>query len=219
MKSNKLIKDVKITFKTPIEKKEMGDEVKESRVKFITGVKISDEDRQKLKRVYVMVNRARSLAIRYIKDHDDISLNEFKSLVLKKLTSKPLTHLMTSLVSQELYHIHRIGKRGIDDVEPTSKSISFYEDKLVNNRFTINYRRDKIVFEDLDILMELDERIPRLDEGRQFYLNICVDDLFKVDYVYINVFYFPMPRSKQPNRVESRKTLCSFYFFFVQWSA
>lgn len=195
-RNSKIIKNVRITFAKPIEETKETNETKdkETRSKFITGVKISPEDRQKLKRVYVMVNRARSLAIRYIKDHDNISLNEFKSLVLKKLTSKPLSHLMTSLVSQELYHIHRIGKSGINSVIPETKSISFYEDKLVNNRFTINYRRDKIVFEDLDILMELEERIPRVDERRQFYLNVCVDDLFKVDYVYINVFYYPVKR-------------------------
>lgn len=191
MKLTSNVKLVGIKFNNTAEKAQTEHKKAPVRRKFVTGAKLSDEGKEKLKRVFSIINRARYLAVRYIKESPDISLMDFKSKVMNALTKETLNHVVSSMVNQEMYHIHRVGAKDIDEIKPESKSVSFYEGKMVNNRFTISYRRDKIVIEDLDIMLDLDNRIPRIDESKQFYLNICVDDLFKMNYIYINVTYTP----------------------------
>lgn len=187
MKSNKTIKNVVVKFNKPLEVKKPTP----VRRKFVTGVSISEEGRSKLKRVFSLVNRARHLAIRYLTDSPDIGLDEFKSKVFDVLTSEQVPHFTSSIINRELYHIHKLGAKDVLEIAPESKSISFHEEKMVNNRFTINYRRDKIVLEDLDILLDLENRLPRFDQSKQYYLNVCVNDLLKVSYVFVNLFYYP----------------------------
>ena len=190
--SNTDIKKVSIQFKNPIlapvVKKEPQVTKKNKNHKFVTKVSLDDDAMIKLKRVFFLMHRCRILAKQFLSSNKDISLNELQALVQKNLTKEQLTHVMSSIIKREVYYMHK-ERNNINDVDMNPNSINFYEESSINNRFVINYRRNRVFIEDLNIVLTLGRRLPEFKEEEKFYLNVCVDDTSNIGYVFINVFF------------------------------
>lgn len=165
------------------------------REKFVTLCTVSDEDREKLKRIFALVNHARQLTQSRLNRSVDESIEELESNILKSINprkSGKVSDTLRDLILRDIRRIYKAYKETGKAELGNTKSLAFKEDRFVNNFFTINYRRNKIFFEDINITVNLRDSLPRVIKGSEFYINIFVEDLVTLNKVLVNFFHEPV---------------------------
>ena len=112
----------------------------------------------------------------------------FRDYIEKWVRETGMTPVILSSVNIDLFYLFR---NRFSKAKKNGKKfyIPFVEGSLTNNRFTIAKGRDRIFFEDLDILLRLKTRMSSLlKEGEGFNLNLGTTDCRTLEGLFINVF-------------------------------
>lgn len=198
--NNISVVEVKFKGSVPPKKKPISKGVKASRkqsrpekpgrkLKFVTKVELNDLDREILRQVIVNQELACKEAERVMQDRPNIPLGSLKAIVASYVKEQRLTPVIMSMINVELYYIHKFIRTGRKLDRSGSKHLTYIESSLYNRRFSMARRRTKIVLEDIDLTLKLAEPIPVLPPDKDFYMNISVNDLDKLQDVTLTIFY------------------------------
>lgn len=166
--------------------------------KFVVQATLNVVDLERLKRTFVIINHTRRLIVQALQRDPKISRDDLKEKILSSLSGigdeGRVPHLLLDIVHRDIHHLHNkhIKEGSVEYTETTS--LGFKDEKFVNNRFTLNYRRNVLRFEDINITLYLKKSLPESLEDSTFFLNVFVDNIASTKNVHVNLFYTPKYR-------------------------
>lgn len=165
--------------------------------KFVVQAKVNPGELATLRKLFLNVSRLRSLIEQFITVDSDVDVVRDRALDELGIERNAL---IVSIANKETYHaLKKLKDGGEFDGSPT-KSIPFTDKSEVNKLFTINYRRNRIMFEDMNIILKLVASLPKRMEGSSYHMNLCIDELAEPGYVYINYLFHPEPRKPKKKK-------------------
>lgn len=199
----KFITKAVVTFNEPLQKKtpksynkartkrnfvkQKGDTL----VQFATKVSVKGEDYHNLKTLFLNQIRIEEYAKTYLNNNPEVSLQHLKDKVNDFIKNKGIKIKHFTTVNNAIRNYHNLRDRGIVLNPQAVKYLMFNENSLNNGRFTITYRRDKIVIDYLNIVIRLEDKLPsNFPDNTFFHLNISTKDPETLDNLQV-IFQIP----------------------------
>lgn len=186
-KRNNDFKKVVITFKEPIvtekpvakvvEKPKKVNTTIKGRFRFSSKLRATGQSKIILTRLILNHERIIHKAKDVIANNKDMTAETLRTMMQEFIKGTGMSPVIYPAVDLDIFCMLKDYKAN-GEFRPRKRSfLSFKESSTSNLRFSISQKRDRIYFEDMDLILTLDKRIPSVIEFEEyFYLNIsCVN--------------------------------------------
>lgn len=142
-------------------------------VNFATKAKVVDNHFTNLRNIFVNQALIEKYALSYLRDNPDVGFDNLKEAVDVFIKRKGIKVKHFSTINNAIRNFYKLMDKGKTLREKDIYFLMFNESNINNGRFTLTYRRDKLMIDYLNIVIQLEDKLPSsFPDDTFFHLNI-----------------------------------------------